>query len=270
MQYRSLSYELRDGVAVLTLDREARLNALDSHMNRELPHAWRRFAEDPDARVAIVTGRGAKAFCVGGDLTDMPQDEADPAFGTVEQIRWASLQNRVWKPVICAVNGMVSGGGLHFVAEADIVLAASHATFFDSHVAVGLVSALEPITLARRIPLGSVMRLALLGGSERLDAAEALRIGMVDEVVPADRLLERAFALADKIKRHSPAALAHTKKAIWDSLDRGLHDAYRAGWRHIMAHITHPDVAEGGRAFLERRAPVWQPAIALDDLPEGP
>ena len=253
--YESLTYEVEDGVAILTLDRPERLNALNSAMDRELPLAWGRFEADPAARVAIVTGRGGKAFCVGADLADAPRQDGP---SSLETIRWSSLQNQVWKPVIAAINGMTSGGGLHFVADSDIVLAAEHATFFDSHVAVGLASVMEPICLARRMPLGAVLRLALLGGAERLSAAEALRLGMIDEIVPLERLLPRARQLADMIKRHSPAALRHTKQAIWEAQELGLTDALKAGFRHIDAQMRHPDAAEGGRAFLERRPPRWQ------------
>jgi enoyl-CoA hydratase/carnithine racemase len=265
MDYKSLTYEVRDRVALITLSREKQLNALNSDMNRELPHVWRHFETDPAATVAILTGQGPKAFCVGADLADLPKSDDDPDAGTLESIRWSSLQNQVWKPVIAAVNGIACGGGLHFVADADIVVASESATFFDSHVAVGFVAALEPISLARRMPLGAVLRMALMGGSERLNAQDALRVGLVDEVVPAAELLDHAFALAAKIGRHSPTALARTKKAIWQAQDLGLHDALRAGWRLLAAQSTHPDAAEGGRAFLERRAPVWQPYSHLQE-----
>jgi enoyl-CoA hydratase/carnithine racemase len=254
--YETLSYEVEDGVAILTLDRPERFNALNSAMDRELPLAWRHFETDPSAQVAIVTGRGPKAFCVGADLADAPRQEGP---SSLETIRWSSLQNQVWKPVIAAINGMVSGGGLHFVADSDIVLAADTATFFDSHVAVGLASVMEPICLARRMPLGAVLRLALLGGAERLSAADAHRLGMIDELVVPDQLMGRARALANMIKRHSPSALRHTKQAIWEAQELGLTEALRASFRHIDAQMQHPDAQEGGRAFLERRAPRWQP-----------
>jgi len=237
-------------------------------MNRELPLVWRRFEADDAATVAIVTGKGGKAFCVGADLADLPKSDDDPHAGTLDSIRWSSLQNEVWKPVIAAVNGLTCGGGLHFVADADIVVASETATFFDSHVAVGYVAALEPISLCRRMPIGAVLRMALMGGSERLSAQDALRLGLVDEVAPPAELLDRAFALADKIRRHSPSALARTKKAIWLAQDLGLNQALREGWKAIMEQNTHPDAAEGGRAFLERRRPAWQPYSAILEAPE--
>jgi enoyl-CoA hydratase/carnithine racemase len=254
-EFETLTYDVEDGIAVLTLDRPQRHNALNAAMDRELPLAWRHFENDPRANVAIVTGRG-KSFCVGADLADLPRRDGDHG---IDKIRWSSLQNQVWKPVIAAINGIACGGGLHFVADSDIVLAAETATFFDSHVAVGLASVMEPICLARRMPLGAVLRLALVGGAERMTAAEALRLGMVDEVLTADRLMPRARELASLIKRHSPSALKHTKQAIWEAQELGLNAALKHTFRHIDAQMQHPDVREGGQAFLERRAPRWQP-----------
>lgn len=259
MSYETLSYEVRDGVALITLNREAQRNAVNSTMSRELPAVWKHFDQDPDAVVAVLTGSGEKALCTGADLTDLPETDGEGQYGSLASIRWTSLQNKVWKPVICAVNGQVVGGGLHFVADADVVLAADGATFFDTHVAVGLVAALEPISLARRMPLGSVLRMALTGGSERMDVTEAHRLGLVDEIAPKDELLDRAFALADKIKRHSPSALARTKKAIWQAQDLGLHAGLENGWNLIMQQNDDPDLMEGIRAFSEKRAPNWKP-----------
>jgi enoyl-CoA hydratase/carnithine racemase len=267
MEYRSLRYEVQDGVALITLAREKHLNALNSDMNRELPMVWHRFETDAAARVAIVTGQGEKAFCVGADLNDLPKSDDDPNAGTLKSIRWSSQQNEVWKPVIAAVNGLTVGGGLHFVADADIVLASETATFFDTHVAVGFASALEPAVLSRRMPLGAVLRMAMMGGSERLSASEAFRLGLVDEVVAPDKLLERAFALAGTIAQHSPSALAATKKAIWQGLDVGLNQALEQGWKLIVEQNMHPDSIEGGRAFRERRPPQWAPYSASPKSP---
>ena len=253
--FETLAYEVEDGIAVITLDRPERRNALNSTMDRELPLVWRHFETDPAAQVAIVTGRGS-AFCVGADLADVPRQDGEIG---IEKIRWSSLHNQVWKPVIAAVNGAACGGGLHFVADSDIVIAAETATFFDSHVAVGLASVMEPICLARRMPLGAVLRMALVGAAERMTAGEALRLGMVDEVTTPDRLMDCARELAGLIKRHSPSALKHTKQAIWEAQELGLTAALRQGFRHIEAQMEHPDVQEGGQAFLERRAPRWQP-----------
>lgn len=260
MEFTTLRYERQGAVAIVTLSRPERHNAVDAAMARELPQLWQHFEHDAEARVAIMTGAGARIFCAGADLTDPPETDRAGSAASLDSIRWTSMQNGVTKPVIVAVNGGALGGGLHFVADADIVIAADTAYFSDPHVAVGFVSALEPITLARRMPIGAVMRMALTGGLERLGAQEALRLGLVDEVVSAADLLATAHALAAKIAQHSPAAVARTKKAIWKSKQMGLDEALRAGWSLIMEQIDHPDAKEGPSAFVEKRSPVWQPA----------
>jgi enoyl-CoA hydratase/carnithine racemase len=196
---------------------------------------------------------------VGADLADLPQTDGEQGAGTLQSIRWSPLQNQVWKPVICAVNGMAVGGGLHFVADSDIVIAAEHATFFDTHVKVGLVAGLEPVSLARRMPLEAVLRMTLVGGAERIHAHRARELGLVSEVVPAEQLATRAREVADMIKRHSPTALMRSKQAIWGAAERELTAGLEHAWSLIMAHDGHPDMAEGAQAFIERRAPRWQP-----------
>ena len=258
MSYETLRYEIHDGVLVLTLARVATANAVNSVMARELPEAWARFEADPQARVAVVTAEGSRHFCSGADLLDPPETDFPGKAATLRSIRWTAMQNNVSKPVIAAVNGVVVGGGLHFVADADIVIAAETSYFSDPHVAVGYVSALEPILLARRMPIGAVMRLVLTGGLEKFDAETAHRLGLVDILTPPEALLERALELAGKISRHSPAAVARSRAAIWGAKQHGLDEALELGWQEIMAHKGHPDEVEGPRAFAERRVPVWQ------------
>lgn len=254
--FETIDYRVEDGIALLRLNRPERLNAIDQRMHLELPQAWAHFRTDPSAIVAIVTGAGDKAFCTGADIANLPI--LDETRGAGDAIGWTSLQNRAWKPVICAVNGLTMGGGLHFVADSDIVLASHNAQFCDSHVSVGLVSGLEPISLSRRMPLEAVLRLALVGRDERMTAEQALRLGMVGEVVAPEELLPRAHAIARSIAKNSPSAMARTKKAIWRSLDLPLHRALDRAWQDILRHNREADFAEGCAAFAERRAPVWQ------------
>jgi enoyl-CoA hydratase/carnithine racemase len=166
----------------------------------------------------------------------------------------------VTKPVITAVNGICAGGGLHWVADADIVIAASDAQFFDPHVSVGQVVAVEAIGLLRKMPAEAVMRMALVGRWERMPAARALELGMISQVVdPPERLRDEAQALAEKIARNSPAAMRATKRALWESFELGLTDACRAGAQHLVSMWGHPDQEEGPRAFAEKREPRWAP-----------
>lgn len=264
--FETLTYAVEDGIATICLDRPDRHNAINQQMHLELPQVWEAFNRDPEAVVAIVTGAGPKAFCTGADVAALPQLDRGNA-PTHEAIRWTGLQNRIWKPVICAVNGLTVGGGLHFIADADIVLASEAARFCDTHVSVGLVAGLEPVSLARRMPLEAVLRLALLGRDEKMSAERALALGMVGEVVAADRLMTRARDLAASIAKNSPSAMARTKRAIWKSLELPLHGALAGAWQEILTHNEGLDFAEGVAAFLEQRTPQWQPfdPEALDD-----
>ncbi len=264
MEFETIIYEKRERVATITLNRPERLNAVNGVMSRELPRAWADVMSDPDVSVAIVTAAGEKSFCTGFDMMDAASDASagagdERSRGTRDSIRFTAIQNGCWKPVITAVNGMVTGGGLHFIADSDLVVAASHATFFDNHVRVGLVSGMEPVGLIRRLGMEAVFRMSFLGGSERMSAERAYQLGLAGDVVPKQQLLPRALELASQIAEHSPAALVATKRAIWESLDRGLDDSLTRAWEIIREHAAHPDSREGPAAFAERRKPRWQP-----------
>jgi enoyl-CoA hydratase/carnithine racemase len=259
MHFEHLLYDTSDRVATITLNRPERYNAFNVAMARELRRAWEAVKTDPGITCVIVTGAGDKALCTGVDVAAVVEGEKIGEDEPVPFLRMTAIQNRCWKPVITAVNGMVVGGGLHFIADSDIVVCAEHATFFDTHVRNGLIAGLEPVGLARRIPLEAVMRLALLGGSERITAQQALGLGLVGEVLPREAVMPRARELAAKIAEHSPTALARSKQSIWESLDVGLHEGLARTWETIRAHSGHPDGSEGPRAFMEKRRPRWAP-----------
>ena len=174
----TVHYELQDYVATITLDNPKARNAFDFEMCQELRRMWTEIEKDPDVRCVIVTGAGEKAFCTGWDITSTASGESldyarvdrkDAPYGQI-----TAIQNRCWKPVITAVNGTCNGGGLHFLADTDIAIAADTATFFDTHCQNGLAAVLEMIGLARRIPLDAVFRLIYLGSVERMSAEDAL------------------------------------------------------------------------------------------------
>jgi enoyl-CoA hydratase/carnithine racemase len=241
-------YERRaDGIAVVTLNRPERGNALAPGMQRVFRAIWSEVRDDPEIRVAVVAAAGERHFCTGFDVIEAEGEEAEAVFNNrplADAVHWSPQQNRVWKPVICAVQGLCVGGGLHFVVDSDVVVASRNASFLDTHVNVGMVGALENVGLARRLPLGTALRMTLQGRDFRLPAERAFQLGLVDELVetPAEAL---------------PAALS--KQAVWGAVERGYHDALEAAWGLLRLHWRHPDFSEGPRAFAEKRAPRWNP-----------
>jgi enoyl-CoA hydratase len=223
MGYRTLIVERRGQVGWLIFNRPEAANAMDSVMLAELETAWRELDDDPGVRVIVNTGRG-KSFQSGLDMVELARNPAalkEQSRRTKRaELRLTAWQNDVGKPVIAAVNGVCAGGGLHFVADADIVLAARDATFLDPHVSVGQVSAYETIGLARKMPFEAVMRMALLGRHERISAGRAGQLGLVSQVVdPPDGLDAAAQSLAERIAQNSPGAVRATKRALWNTLE---------------------------------------------------
>jgi enoyl-CoA hydratase len=264
-RFEDLLVERRGPVGWLINNRPDRLNAMSARMRDEFAVAWEELDRDPDVRVIVHTGEG-RAFQTGVDVTEIASDGVgmERYRQSVEDfdLHFTSWHQKVWKPVITAVNGLCAGGGFHWVADADIVIAAADAEFFDPHVSIGQVVAVEAIGLIRKMPVEAVMRMAFVGRHERLSAQRAYELGMISQIVPPDRLREEAQALAEKIARNSPAAMAATKRALWGALELGLTDACRAGAKELVSMWGHPDQEEGPRAFAEKRAPQWQPLQA--------
>jgi len=207
-------------VATITLNRPDSLNAFDRTMCEEMAQAWRIVKLDEAVHAVVLRAAGDRAFSAGLDIKssygqpDNVWNHEDP--GEALSPKW----QKMWKPVVCAVHGMCTAGAFYFVNESDVVICSEDATFFDSHVSAGLVCALEPIGLMRRVGLGEALRIALMGNDERVGADTALRIGLVSEVVTRDRLWARANEIAAAIAAKPPSATQGTVKAIWESLDK--------------------------------------------------
>jgi enoyl-CoA hydratase/carnithine racemase len=258
---QTLVVERHGPVGWLIFNRPGSANAMNAAMLDGLEAAWRELDADPAVRVIVNTGAG-RAFQTGLDMVELAKDPdalREQSRRTKRaELRLTAWHNRVWKPVIAAVNGVCAGGGLHFVADADIVMASSNATFLDPHVSVGQVTAYEAIGLLRKMPVEAVMRMALVGRYERIDAQRAYQLGMISQIVdPPEQLREAAQELAEKIAKNSPAAMAATKRALWGALELGLTDACKAGAKELVAMWGHPDQEEGPRAFAEKREARW-------------
>jgi enoyl-CoA hydratase/carnithine racemase len=215
-----LDVDATSHVATITLNRPDSLNAFNRIMCEEMAEAWRIVKLDVSVNAVVLRAAGSRAFSAGLDVTtpygqpDNVWNHEDP--GEALSPKW----QKMWKPVVCAVQGMCTAGAFYFVNESDVVICSDDATFFDSHVSAGLVCALEPIGLMRRVGLGETLRIALMGNDERVGADTALRIGLVSEVVSPDRLWARAHEIAAAIAAKPPSATQGTVKAIWESLDK--------------------------------------------------
>jgi E-phenylitaconyl-CoA hydratase len=220
----TITFEVDEHVATITLNRPESMNAFNDAMAVDMEWAWTTVRDDDDIHVVVLQANGERAFCTGADIKGGATwffksnvwNEFDPGATLSPKLR-----HRVWKPVVAAVHGMCAGGGQYFINEADIVICSDDAEFFDPHANGGIVSALEPIgMLSRNVPLGDVLRWALMGTEERITAATALRLGLVSEVVPRGELRSRARAIADSIAARNPKAIQGTVRAIWESLDK--------------------------------------------------
>ena len=221
--FETLRVDRRGPVGWLVFDRPLAGNAMDARMMDELERAWRVLDDDPDVLVIVNTGAG-DAFQTGLDMAQLARDpEAlrEQSRRTKRfELRFTAWHNEVWKPVVAAVNGVCAGGGLHFVADADIVIASTRATFVDPHVSVGQATVYETIALAKKSPMEAVLRMAFVGRHERLAAERAYQLGICSQVVEPDELERAAQELGETIARNSPAALVHTKRALWAALER--------------------------------------------------
>jgi len=265
MAYETITYEKKGHIVIITLNRPQRLNALNSVMRQELPRAWQEFESDDDAWVAVVTGAG-RAICTGADVKEAAEREAAGevyrlSAGPIEEktpYRWGPRGNNVTKPVIAAINGICAGGGVDFATESDIVICSDNAEFFDPHVSIGWVSAHEMIQMARRIPFGLALRMALMGNQDRMSARRAYEVGLVSQVVPLSELMPTAMEIAEKLLKNGPLALRGTKLGMWKSLDKPLDEAELIGNFFLKQVERSEDHAEGPRAFAEKRAPQWK------------
>ena len=223
MELETITFDVADHVATITLDRPEAFNSFNDAMGEEMTWAWETVRERDDIHAVVLQANGERAFCTGADVKggatwffkDNVWNEIDPGVTLSPK-----HHHRVWKPLIVAVHGMCAGGGQYFLNEADIIICSEDAEFFDPHANVGIVSALEPIGMLNRgVPLGDVLRWALMGNEERITAATALRLGLVTEVVTRDDLRSRAREIALSIAQRNPKAIQGTVRAIWESLD---------------------------------------------------
>jgi enoyl-CoA hydratase/carnithine racemase len=249
--------EVDGGILWITINRPAALNALNPLAHREVSAALDQFGADPALRVAVITGAGERAFCVGSDLKARAEKNADDhpptGFGGI------SHRFDLAKPVIAAVNGLALGGGVEIVAACDLAVAADHVEFGLPEPRVGLAAlgggGLQ--RLARNLPLKYAMELVLTG--RRFGAEEAKRIGLINDVVPRAQLKARVRRMAEQIIEGAPLAIEASKQVMLQSLAQpDLAAALGASYPAATRMLASEDAKEGQRAFVEKRKPRWQ------------
>ncbi|WP_282077232.1 carnitinyl-CoA dehydratase [Epibacterium ulvae] len=250
----------RDGVILeVTLDRP-KANAIDLATSREMGRVFQTFRDDPDLRVAILTGGGEKFFCPGWDLKAAAAGDAVDGdygvggFGGLQELRDLN------KPVIAAVNGIACGGGLELALSADLILAADHARFALPEIRSGTVADAASVRLPKRIPYHIAMELLLTG--RWFDAEEAQRWGLVNEIVLRDQLMDRAWELARHLAAGPPLVYAAIKEIVREAENAKFQDAMNRITKRQLATVDvlyeSEDQQEGARAFAEKRDPVWK------------
>lgn len=249
----------REGAILeVVLDRP-KANAIDLKTSRLMGEVFREYRDDPELRVAILTGGGDRFFCPGWDLKAAADGDAVDGdygvggFGGLQELREMN------KPVIAAVNGIACGGGLELMISADMILAAEHAEFALPEIRSGTVADAASVKLPKRIPYHIAMELLLTG--RWFGAEEAHRWGLVNEIVPADQLMDRAWELARLLASGPPLVYAAIKEIVRDAEDAKFQDAMNRITKRQLATVDvlygSEDQLEGAKAFAEKRDPVW-------------
>ena len=256
--YETISVEIKNNVGIVTLNRPEVLHAFNEVMRAEIKGTWRAFREIDEVHSILLTASGDKAFCVGidrsGEMTAL--EDSENLFGTSNNFMYDDPGDDLgpkscdlWKPIVCAVNGMCCGGAFYFLSECDVILASDNATFFDPHVTYGMPAVYEPIKMTQRMPLGEILRLTLLGNHERLSADTALRIGLISEVTSIDELHETAVWIAEAIASQPPIAVQSSLRAIWAANDLGRLNALSLAPSILTAGMSKSAMQEGQKAF---------------------
>jgi enoyl-CoA hydratase/carnithine racemase len=258
MASAEVAYACADGVATITLNRPEVVNAINSAVRAALVRAVAQAESSPGVRVILVRGAGPKGFCAGADITEFeaPASHLD-ARSIKQSLTWLDALAGAAKPTIAAIHGYCLGGGLEIALACDIRIAGSDAVFGSPEVGLAIIpGAGGTQRLPRAVGLASALRLILTG--ERIDAAAALRMGLVSEVVAADSWEARASELAGRIAGYAPQAVAYAKEAVRRGSELPLADGLRLERDLAAVLMGTADRAEAAAAFRERRKPVFR------------
>lgn len=259
MSEQPIKTDVEGGILIVTIDRP-KANAIDLATSRVMGDLFAEFRDNPELRVAVLTAEGEKFFCPGWDLKAAADGDAVDGdygvggFGGLQELRHLN------KPTLCAINGICCGGGLEIALSTDIILAADHATFALPEIRSGTVADAASIKLPKRIPYHIAMEMLLTG--RWLDAAEAHRWGFVNQVVPADQLMDKTMEMARLIESGPPLVYAAIKEVVREAEDMKFQDALnritQRQFETVDVLYGSEDQLEGAKAFAEKRDPVWK------------
>ena len=256
MSYQFARYEKKDRIGVVTIDRPEVMNALHPPATEELDTIWEEFQNDPEVWIGILTGAGERAFSAGNDLKYTAQ-HGRPATPFKHGFGGITARFDLWKPVIAAVNGFALGGGFEMALACDIIIAAEHAEFGLPEPKRGLLAGAGGVhRLPRQIPLKLAMGMILTG--RHITAREAQSYGLVNEVVPREKLMETAERWANEILECAPISVRASKQSVYEGLSLPLPAAMERHYYELALMRASEDTKEGPRAFAEKRKPVWQ------------
>ena len=267
----SVIYEKKGHIAIVTINRPEARNSLDFETTGQLAKAWLDFRDEPNLWVAILTGAGDRDFCVGADLKkfipavteqidelasgekSLLGDEYPPNAPLVAVLR----EGDIWKPIIGAVNGICSSGGLEMLQGTDIRIAAEHATFSIAEPKRGLFpGGGSTVRLPRQIPFVRAMEILLT--CEFISAQQAYEIGLINQVVPKEELMPTAMKIAEKICENAPLAIQAVKRSVRKCTDLPMEEALKLELQIAAEVFMTEDAKEGPQAFAEKRKPVWK------------
>lgn len=256
MAFETISVTREGAVATLLLNRPEKLNAMNSKMKEEIAIALAELEADETVRVAVVTGAGNKAFVAGADISEFAGKTPVDQWRAYGHSSLYNVVDRFHKPIIAIINGYCLGGGCELAMACDIRIASDRAQLGQPEINIGIIPGGGGTQrLPRLVGLGKAMQLILTG--DRIPAAEAFRIGLVDEVVPHDQLEARAMELANRIAEKPPVAVRLAKEAVKASARLPVDQGLRLEQGLFAIVFSTHDKEEGVRAFLEKRPPKW-------------
>jgi enoyl-CoA hydratase/carnithine racemase len=267
-RYETLGYDEREGVATVTLNRPEVHNAFDTRMLEDLRSCWHDLRANDAVNAIVLTGAGDKAFCTGVDRNDTPAGgnensvlatRGNTPLHIDDPGDWISPKTsaELWKPMIAAVNGMACAGAFYLLGQVEFIIASESATFFDPHTTFGMAAVFEPMAMLQRMPLGEIMRMAIVGNSERMSAKRAYDIGLVQQIVPPDQLLDAAQEVAAKIAAQPPLAVQTTVRAVWYAQELGYRQALDVARTLIQLGTDNESLRQGEEAFRSGRRQPW-------------